>query len=188
MSLSEKINSAKEFISEQLLKEHSRVNTDLINAYIGQDPIRVSALVDIITTDKEKLHQRGCYVLWIMRFDKTDLLRPHLEQLVDHLPIAAHDAYGRALTSILSEIHIPEELLGKVADYCFSAMENPNVAIAIRAHSMSVLGNICEREPDLIDEVESLIRSFYDTGTAGYQSRAKRVFKQLENIRKNTQA
>ena len=180
--------TAIQAISEQLAKEHSRANTEIIDAYIGTDPIRVAALVHILLTDTKKLHQRGSYALWKMRFKKADLLLPHLEGLLALLPNPPHESFARALTCILFSIEIPEKHLGFVADYCFSALENPNSAIAIRANSITVLINICKREPALADELELLIAEHYEQGTAAFKARAKRAYKEIENIRKNTQS
>ena len=186
--MASKIAEAKKVISDLLEKEHSRVNTEVINDYIGRDPKRVQALMDIICTDTKKLHQRGCYVLWMMRFHKSDLVMPHLERLLGLLPDPPHEAFTRALTSILQGIEIPDKLLGIVADHCFSYLEDPKATIASKANSMTVCLNICKREPDLINDLELLINEYYEHGSAGYKSRANRVLKELQEIRKNTEA
>lgn len=179
---------AKQIISDLLLKEHSKANTEIIYEYIGRDPLRIAALVDIICTDTKKLHQRGSYVMWRMRFKKADLLLPHLDRLLTLLPNPAHESFARALTCILFSIEIPEKHLGTVADYCFSALEDPNSAIAIRANSITILINVCKREPELCNDLELLIAEHYEHGTAAFKSRAKRAYAEIEKIRKNTQA
>ena len=178
---------ATQVISDLLAKEHSRANSELILAYIGRDVKKVEALIDIICTDTRKLHQRGAYVMWIMRHEHLDLLRPHLPRLLSLMPRPAHVAFSRALISILSEMYIPEELLGEVADLCFGLLDDPRETVAVRAHAMSTLLNICRREPELANELKMIIEEHYDQGTAGFKTRGRKVLRELEKISKNTQ-
>ncbi|NNE29712.1 MAG: hypothetical protein HKN16_08745 [Saprospiraceae bacterium] len=175
---------AKKFICDKLEESHSKRMALLIDHYIGNNPERVKALVEIICQDDGILHQRGSYNIWVMRKGKANLLIPHLDQLLDKLEGPSHDAFGRGLLGTIANMTIPEEAMGRIADYCISALENPKEAIAIRANSMSVLTNICRQEPELVPEMELLISSFMEHGTAGYQARGRRVLKELNRIRK----
>jgi len=52
--------------------------------------------------------------------------------------------------------------------------------VAVRVFSMTVLAHIAVNYPDMIPELVTTIKSYYDTGSAAYKSRAKKLIKTLE--------
>jgi hypothetical protein len=64
-------------------------------------------------------------------------------------------------------------------DTCFALLD-PKEPIAVRAFSMTVLGNLAAQHPDLKKELRLVIESQLPYGSAGFVARAKKVLKQLE--------
>ncbi len=90
-----------------------------------------------------------------------------------------HDAVKRNIVRILQNVEIPEEHYGEVADVCFTWLEDPNVAVAIRVFSMSVLWNICQKEPELMPELRATIEDWIDYSSTGFKSRGNKVLKMI---------
>ena len=108
------------------------------------------------------------------------LLEPYLPQIIKHLRHPdIHDAIKRNIVRILHNVKIPEEHYGEVADICFTYLEDPNVAVAIRAFSMTVLWNICQEVPELMPELRATIEDLLDYSSAGFKSRGKKILKMI---------
>ena len=81
--------------------------------------------------------------------------------------------------AFLQFIQIPDKLLGEIATVCFHYLSSPAETIAVRVFSMTVLGNIAQKEPDLKNELELVIAQQVSHGSMGLCSRAKKVLMML---------
>ena len=45
---------------------------------------------------------------------------------------------------------------------CFQYLESPNEAVAIKASSLTILGNLAKKYPDIISEIKLLIKTQID--------------------------
>jgi len=79
--------------------------------------------------------------------------------MILNLEKPVHVAVKRNTVRIMEDLEIPEELLGLAATVCFDLLANSNEGIAVRAFSMTVLYNICKREPALKNELRALIET-----------------------------
>jgi len=177
------LKAARSILSDQLLMEHSRANSEYIRDFVGTDKTKMQALIDLITGDDLILHQRGFYAMSIIGDDHPELLLPHLKVLFKVLKNPSHDGYGRAFIRYLSQIEIPKKWQGIAVDYCFTALENPKTPIAIQAHGMSVLMNIGRKETAILPELAEILNANYENSSPGYKSRAKRILKEINAIR-----
>ena len=111
-----------------------------------------------------------------------EMVNPHLKQLFKLLPSPPHEAFSRAIVRIYAFHSVPKKWQGRMADLCFTYLEDPKCAVATKIFSMSVLLEIGREENDLLPELELIINEYYDHGTAGYKSRAKRTLKEIRKI------
>ena len=167
-------------IKEALLAEHSKPQAQRIAQYIGDDADRFSELIKLIMTEEYRIVQRASWVLRHCFELKPELVLPHLDAMVKKLREPSHDAYRRNTLAILSEIDIPEHLMGDLADLCFSWLESREIPVAIRVHSMEVLYQICQHEPELAGELVMLIEMYLPHESAGFVSRGRKVLKKLK--------
>jgi len=111
------------------------------------------------------------------------LIRPHLEKMVLNLKDEnIHVAVKRNTVRLLQNVEIAEDLMGTIADCCFNFLANPNEAVAVRIFSMSILYELCKKEPDLANELKIIIEEFMPHGTAGFRSRGTKVLKGLRKM------
>lgn len=167
-------------LKNQLLLEHSKANADLIKEWIGTDEDRFALLVRLFLENEYRVSQRAAMVLGHIHDSFPFLLQPFLPQIIKHLRQPdIHDAVKRNIVRILQNVEIPKEHHGEVADVCFTWLEDPNIAVAIRVFSMSVLWNICQEVPELMPELKATIEDWLDYGSAGFKSRGKKVLKMI---------
>ncbi len=171
-------------IRAALLEEHSKEQTLMITNYIGKSQKRFDQLMDLFLGDEYRVTQRAAWVVSHCADAYPKLIQPHLKRILDNLERPnLHDAIKRNTLKALSEWDLPEELLGQAATISFDLLASPTEAIAIRVHAMTIIYNICHKEPDLADELRLLIEDGMEHGSAGFRSRGKRILKGLDKIK-----
>ena len=166
-------------IKAQLSKEHTKANALLIADYIGDNRNRFEVLMELFFNSENRMVQRASWVISHVADRHIHLIYPYVEKMVDNLNHPAHNAVKRNTVRIFQDIDIPQELMGKVADKCFGYLENPKEAVAVRVFSMTVLYNICQKEPDLKNELKMLIEDHLEGASAAFKSRGKKILNKL---------
>jgi hypothetical protein len=169
-------------IRESLEKEHSKALTLRIIAYVGSDTSRMAELMTCFFDGEWRVCQRAAWAVGLIGEKHPQLIEPYLKQMLLNLTIPQHDAISRNTMRILRDMpDIPDDMLGLAADVSFRFLENPSVAIAIRAFSIRVLAKICKKEPELKDEVRALIEDILEHDKApGIVSAGRDVLRQLK--------
>ena len=153
-----------------------------VAAYACLDPAHFAQLMQCFLSDDNRLAQRAAYSVSIAGKERPDLMRPHISSLVDQLERKdIHDAVIRNSVRILQETEIPAELHGKVMDACFHFIQNRQVAIAIRAFSLTILYNFSKIYPEIKNELGIIIEEAMEFETPAFRSRGKKI---LANIKK----
>jgi predicted transcriptional regulator len=114
------------------------------------------------------------------------MVRPYLIEMVNGLSTNPVDAFKRNTLRTFQTSEIPEEVEGELFDHCIEYLKSMDEAIAIKAFGMTVARRICERYPELADEVilpvEILISENY---SAGVVNRGKKELKKLLKLRES---
>ncbi len=168
-------------IRENLLAEHSKVQSERIAAYVGNDGARFDELMAAFLCEDKELSRRAAWALSHCVDRHPALVEPYLEAMIRNLRKDVHVAVRRNTVRVLQNVDIPEALLGEIADICFGYLADHQETVAVKVFAMSVLANICRREPDLGNELRLLIEDQLPYASAGFQSRAKKVLKELDN-------
>jgi hypothetical protein len=167
-------------LREALLKEHSRRQTLLIASHIGDNQKAFDALVKIFLNDEYRVVQRAAWALSYCGTAYPSLLKKHFRSLIDNLDRPGlHDAVKRNTLRVFEDVEIPEKYLGKLVDHCFRFLNSTTEAIAIKAFSITILVNACERYPELRDEVKPLLCELLNHDAPAIISRAKKGLKLL---------
>jgi hypothetical protein len=64
-------------------------------------------------------------------------------------------------------------------DICFSYISDPVEAVAVKAFSMTVLEKLAVVYPEIKNELITIIDGRWDTETAAFRSRAKKILNQF---------
>ncbi|MFK7934473.1 MAG: hypothetical protein AB8G22_13260 [Saprospiraceae bacterium] len=170
-------------IRQQLLLEHSKLNTQAIVDYIDDNKTRFGELMDIFLNGNLREVQRASWVVSVSGKNYPKLVLPYLPDMVNKLKHPQHNAVRRNVVRLFQYMDLPESILGEVVDICFTLLNDPQEAIANRAFSMTVLYNACLREPLLADELKATIEMHMEEGSAGFKSRGKKILKQLSSLK-----
>lgn len=165
-----------------ILAEHSKANTLMIKNWIGDQQDRFDELMHLFLHEEYRIVQRAAWIMSHSAEAHPHLIQPHLESLLSAMESPKHDAVLRNGLKVLAEVELEEELLGKAATLAFDFLADPKSPVAIKVHSMQLLANICQVEPDLAGELRILIEDQWEEGTAGFKSRGKKILKQLDKI------
>lgn len=165
---------------EALNTKHSKEQRDLIVDYIGTSKKRYKDLWEVLKSGEPPIPQRAAWVL-----DESTLRHPHLfdeilDDAVRFLPGPHHDAVHRAITKILGVREIPEEHQGVLFSLSIDWLLSPTVPVAIKAHCMSIAGNIALPIPELREELSIVIKDQMDLNSVGFRSRGRKILKMMK--------
>lgn len=155
-------------IEKQLSTETSRRNWDKVIAYIGQDEESFAELIRIFFTGESKTIIGSSQVVGSISEKQPHLILPYLAELVDYLKSNPVDAVKRNSMRIFQFVDIPEEIEGELFDIALTYLKSIETAVAIKAFSMTALRKICEKYPELSQEVifqiEIIVKEQVSTG------------------------
>ena len=163
-------------LREEILKEHSKIQCNKITAWVGDDQKRFDELFSLFLNDDHLVTQRASWPLSYCVSAHPRLMKKGMNRLVKNLQKPSlHDAVKRNTLRILQEIYIAKEYEGAVMNICFQYVESPVEAVAIKAFSLTVLGNLAKKYPEILPEILLLIEIQLPNQTAAFASRAKRL-------------
>jgi hypothetical protein len=166
-------------IKKELLKEHSKRQTNKVVSYVSNSPARFKALVQTFLAGPYRVTQRAAWPLSNCVREHPHLIKPHLKSVLTMLDKKdAHVAVKRNIMRLLQDIEIPRPLYGVLIDKCFELLD-PKETIAVRVFAMTVLANITKHEPDLKKELRIVIEDQLPYASAGFLSRARKVLKEI---------
>jgi hypothetical protein len=177
------MNHDKDFLKDQILFEHSRVQAIRICDWVGKDENRMAILIELFLEEEYRVTQRLAWVIRFIALKNMFILKPHLEILVAQLRKPVHDAVKRNVLGLFEEIKIPSHLHDELVDLCFIFLANPQEAIVIRIFSMTILSKICKDIPELREELKIIIEDNLEHGSAGFKHRGKKILGVLAKIK-----
>ena len=167
-------------LREEILKEHSKEHALKIANYACTSKKNFKALMQCFMSDEYRLAQRAAWsVSWAAK-KKPVMITPFIKDLVAVLQKSnVHTAVIRNAVRVLEAIDIPEKFHGTVMNACFNFIEQPSTPVAIKAFSLTTLFNLSKFYPEIKHEVKIIIEERWDTETAAFKSRGKKI---LNNI------
>ncbi|MBY0425967.1 MAG: hypothetical protein K2Q22_10055 [Cytophagales bacterium] len=172
-------------LQEELLREHSRKQTDKIIAYVGEEEHRFQELIELFLQGEYVVTQRAAWPIGIICSSRPYLFYPYLDRAIQLLKQShIHDAVVRNLLRILMEIKIPNQFQSEMVDICLAYIETPNKPSAIKAFSIGILENICLEHPDLAKEVQLILDQRLSIEKPAFVSRANRFKRQMQKVKR----
>ena len=166
-------------LKEEILREHSKAQVMRIVAYIGVDSERFDDAMKLFLEGDYRVTQRISWVVSHCASVHPWLIMPYLESMWQNLlqNPNLHNAVKRNTVRILQFVEIPEHLQGLVAEVCFKYLGDPQIPVAIRAFSMTVLAKIAKQHPDLQEELKIIVEDQLPYQSPAFVSRAKQILK-----------
>ncbi len=167
-------------LREMTLSEHTKQNCNKIVSWVGRDKKRFDSLFELFLHDEYRVTQRVAWPLSYCAISYPALLNNNVEKLVNNLRKPhLHDAIKRNTLRLLQEIEIPKKYDGVVMEICFNYLESPAEAVAIKSFSLTILGKLAKKYPEIISEIKLLIEKQINHQTAAFKSRAKKFLKEF---------
>lgn len=166
-------------LEQEILKEQSKSQAIKIAHYIGNKQERFDALMNIFFSGPYLPTQRAAWILSHCVDDHPHLLYPYVPALIDNLQNDPPVAVKRNTVRVLQHMEIPEEKMGILAEQCFNFLNSAKEAIAVKVFSMTILGNIAKKFPELKQELILTIENQMPFGSAGFRNRGMKVLKEL---------
>jgi len=167
-------------LKKTLLQGHSAVITRKIVDYVGSNPSRFKALVEVFVIGPYRITQRAAWPLSYCVERHPELIKPHFKTLLDMLKRTnTHVAVRRNIVRLLQFVEVPGRYRGRVATLCFDLLQDKRQPVAVRVFAMAVLADLVVYEPALAGELKIVIEDNLVYGSPAFTSRAKKVLKTL---------
>jgi hypothetical protein len=166
-------------LKEEILKEHSKEQCHKIVQWVGKSQQRFDELFALFLQGEYRITQRASWPLSYCVEAHPAFMKNNFESLLNNLQRPGlHDAIKRNTIRLLQYVDIPEKFQGKVMDICFAYVAAPTEAVAIKAFSLTVLGNLAKIYPEILPEIKLLVQEQLPYQTAAFKSRAKHFLQQ----------
>ena len=163
-----------------LRAEHSKKQTDRIVDYIGADKDRFALLMKIFLQGEYRITQRAAWPLSYCVRRHPELIARYYKQLLDNLGRKdIHVAVIRNTVRLLQDVEIPKKHHGRVMSICFDFVQAPETPIAVKAFSLSILGNLSADYPGIHGELRLIIDDQWEHATPAFRSRARKILKSM---------
>lgn len=164
---------------QQLLKEHSRANTDAIAKAIGNNAVEFKKIIDIVYNEKAPLPQRASWLLSTMNDKHPDLLLPYISLFISTINEIKIDGIKRNMLAVLAGNKISKNQQGKLVNLCFDLLLSSDETVAVKVYAMQAIANIAKHHPELENELKAAIEGQLPKTSAAFHARAKRVLKEF---------
>jgi hypothetical protein len=153
---------------------------------VGSDKGKLSELMDLFLGDDQRLAQSSSQPVGMIGEKKTDLIQPYLVKMVKHLKTNPIDGVKRNVLRTFQFNTIPEEIEGEFFDIALNYLISISEAAAIKAFSMIVVRKVCEKYPELTEEVIPIIeRLVEESDSSGLKNRGEKELFNLNVIKKS---
>ncbi|MEW6469976.1 MAG: hypothetical protein AB1458_13695 [Bacteroidota bacterium] len=170
-------------LRSEILREHSKKQTMRIVRYVGDDKKRFAVLMKLFLGDEYRISQRAAWMVNYCAGYHPELIQPYLGKVIANLKKPGlHAAVKRNTVRLLQYIAIPSRLMGPAAEACFVLFSSKSEPVAVKCFSMTVLFNICKKEPGLKNELKLMIEEQLPYSSAGFRARAGRTLAALEKL------
>ena len=167
-------------LRETILSEHSKTNCARIAKWVGSNQQRFDELFGLFLNDEYRVVQRAAWPLSYAVMAHPELIQKHFGRLLKNLKKPGlHDAVKRNTVRLLQDIMIPKKYQGEVMNICFDYIISPVEKPAVKAFSLTVLQHLSKQYPEIKQELKTIIEDRWDFESMAFQSRAKRILKEL---------
>jgi hypothetical protein len=167
-------------IRKEILKEHSMTYRNRVIAYVGSDKKRFADLIEVYLAGPYRVTQRASWPISYCVEQHPELIVPHFKKLLAFvLKPGVHVAVKRNTMRLLQFVDIPKKYQGQVAEIAFRFLNDKKETIAVQVFAMTVLANLAKSQPDLANELCTIIEDRLPYGSAGFRSRGSKLLKTL---------
>jgi len=151
----------------------------LINE-IAQNSEYYQMLMEIAIFAHHPKSWRAAYLIDKINDNHPQLLQPFLCDIIKQVKIEKSEGKKRHFLKLISMNDLQKEQQGHLFDFCLKTFTSAKAAVAVRVHAMQILFNITLSEPELRQEILSVIEyEIENHPSAGIVSRGNKLIKKL---------
>lgn len=168
-------------LTAAILQEHSKKQKDKIVRWIGDDQKRFDELIKLFLESKDPIiRQRAGWPLSYAAEAHPALVKKHMSKLAATFrKPGVHEAVTRNIARIFQCVGLPEKIHGPIMDASFQLVCDPKEKPASKAFALTVLERLAAIYPEIKPELKLAIEERWDTESAAFRSRAKKILKKL---------
>jgi len=96
----------------------------------------VNNVIKLLYSDVPYLKFRACWILEILICKHPKIASPHLDTLISIFYNTDNNSLRRNLTKILFVCQLSENQLEMILDRCFNQIQDSDIPVAVKIHSM----------------------------------------------------
>lgn len=167
-------------MKEELLGNLSKQNLERLASKIGDDEEQFAELMEIFFAGPYRITQWSAQLISKCCDHHPQLILPYLGRMIDLLATDAHDAVKRNIVRTMQFVDIPEVHWDKTVEYCFRLLQSRTEPIAVKVFAMTVIANLCEKLPEIKNELRIVVEDQLPYGSPGFVSRGRKVLAGLK--------
>lgn len=164
-------------LKKELLTNRSKENIKRIARHVIASHCFEELLV-LIKQSGAPIPERASWVMSHCSDLDPTIIPPHTEVLLLELQKGVSSAVRRNILRVLQSVNIPDHLLGLAANLCFDYLAGTE-PVAVKVFAMTILANICQREPDLAPELRLIIEDQLPYASPGFKNRGNKILSRL---------
>ena len=147
----------------------------------------IKELVNLCLHKDSLISSKATWVLWHCDDIDYKTVAPFYNKLINNLKNRnLHNGVIRNTLRLFQKQMVPKKQESFLLDVCYSYIQNPNQAIAVRAFAMTIIYNISKPYPELLIELKAILQLINrPEESSGIKSRIKNILKDIEKILNN---
>ena len=147
---------------------------------IQQKPNILPELISSFLKGPSAVTQKASWIINYCAEKDYQLISPYLPLMIEKLKESnISDAVKRNTIRLLQFIEVQEELEGEVMNICFDFLSSRKEAVAIKAFSLTVLARLCQKYPEVRNELKILVEDLLPLEKPAFAARARKVMKSI---------
>lgn len=168
-----------------IAKRQNKAETIMLARALTADPSNMQQLWTIIKNGSPDMSFHIAWLFEICATENQDAVKPFVAEMVEVLPLPYHNGVHRSLTKTLTRYDIPSSHEGVLYNLCMEWLLDPKRQVAIKVHCMQIAFNIGKNTPELLEELELVVKDQLEFNSVAFAARAKHIIKQIRKIQQS---
>lgn len=140
-----------------IFTETSQNSRDTARMWLDQHPSSLDDIVDVAFSNEQPHAWHAAWILDAYTDKNKEAFRYYLNSAIEKLVGFGSDGQRRIFLRIILKYEIPEQYEVLLYDYGKTLMLSNGESIGVKANGMKVLKKICDKYPELGDEIRHII-------------------------------
>jgi len=150
-------------------------NMEEKTSMIANNEISIDEVLNVALSTKQSEARLCCWIISHYLEINPQAIDGKLDKAIDFLPFTTHTGQTREILRWLTIVKLNTNKLGQLIDFCFSVLPDNSLPVAIKAHAMTIIDKVAEKEPDIIPEFASVIEDIYDYLSVGGKNKIQKL-------------